>query len=310
MGKKSSKEIVQEETPVIEATEAKQSKKKSKPTKPEDIQQADADGTKPAGVSAKELKKKLRESRTIRPAVPELPIPEEIKKSKKRKHRSENAEEKPVAPVEEEEPPKKKRKNRTEFADPRVDASLNSQARKALEYAFTQMNKPKKWRFNKARQNWLIRNVWAPESISDAYFPLVIKYLQNVQGGSREKLKETCELHLKVPDVDTPAEKNTPPATATTEQPKSILKTTAPTTTTDSSAAKPTPGSLISPAPGPLITPTPGPLIAGPLVDTPATVKPGPKAEALLAEIRRSRAHTILAALNSDSKTDDEDEET
>lgn len=130
MGKKSSKEVMQEETPVIEATEAKQSKKKSKPTKPEDIQQADADGTKPAGVSAKELKKKLRESRTIRPAVPELPIPEEIKKSKKRKHRSENAEEKPVAPVEEEEPPKKKRKNRTEFADPRVDASLNSQARK------------------------------------------------------------------------------------------------------------------------------------------------------------------------------------
>lgn len=133
MGKKSSTEIVQKEASPIDASESKQTKKKSKPTKkPESIQTADADVPKPAGASAKELKKKLRESRTIRPAVPELPIPEEIKKSKKRKHRPENAEEKPVAPVEEEEPPKKKRKNRTEFADPRVDGSLNSQARKGM----------------------------------------------------------------------------------------------------------------------------------------------------------------------------------
>lgn len=36
----------------------------------------------------------------------------------------------------------------------------------ALEYAFLQMNRPSKWKFNKARQNWLIRNVWNPEAVS------------------------------------------------------------------------------------------------------------------------------------------------
>jgi hypothetical protein len=105
--------------------------------------------------------------------------------------------------------------------------------------------------------------------------------------------------------MDTSADKNTPPVTAATEQPKSILKTatSSTTSTTDPGAAKSTPGPLISPAPGPLITPTPGPLIAGPLIDAtekPSVVLPGPKPEALLAEIRRSRAETILAALDSD----------
>lgn len=125
-----------------------------------------------------------------------------------------------------------------------------------------------------------------------------------------QKLKETCKFYLNVPDTDTSAEKDTSPVTATTEQPKSILKTPVASTTNNSGAAKPTPGPLISPAPGPLITPTPGPLIAGPLVDITeqsTTVKSGPEAEAALIEIRRSRAETILAALNLNPKTDDEE---
>jgi hypothetical protein len=80
-------------------------------------------------------------------------------------------------------PPKKKHKNRTNFSDPREDMQLNMQSRKgahytlaligwilllstALEYVFTQMNRPSRWKFNKARQNWLIRNVWSSESVS------------------------------------------------------------------------------------------------------------------------------------------------
>ena len=82
-------------------------------------------------------------------------------------------------------PLKKKHKNRTNFADPREDTQLNTQSRKgahygvalaredgfsllstALEYVFTQMNRPSRWKFNKARQNWLIRNVWSLETVS------------------------------------------------------------------------------------------------------------------------------------------------
>lgn len=82
-------------------------------------------------------------------------------------------------------PPKKKHKNRTNFTDPREDTQLSTQSRKgahysvalakldgflllstALEYVFTQMNRPSRWKFNKARQNWLIRNVWSSETVS------------------------------------------------------------------------------------------------------------------------------------------------
>jgi len=89
----------------------------------------------------------------------------------------------------ESEPPKKKHKNRTIFSDPREDTQLNAQSRKgayhnvaiarlegisrlsstALEYVFTQMNRPSRWKFNKARQNWLIRNVWSSETVSRTF---------------------------------------------------------------------------------------------------------------------------------------------
>jgi len=96
-------------------------------------------------------------------------------------------------------PPTKKRKNRTEFADPRDDSALNHQSRKALEYAFMQMNKPSKWKFNKAQQNWIIRNLWSPEALPEKYFSLTLKYLYKVQGGSRTKLIDDARtiLHPK-----------------------------------------------------------------------------------------------------------------
>ncbi len=38
----------------------------------------------------------------------------------------------------------------------------------ALDYAFTQFEEPDSWKFNKARQNWIIRNVWSEEAVSTA----------------------------------------------------------------------------------------------------------------------------------------------
>lgn len=35
----------------------------------------------------------------------------------------------------------------------------------ALDYAFTQFEEPDNWKFNKARQNWIIRNVWSEEAV-------------------------------------------------------------------------------------------------------------------------------------------------
>jgi WKF domain len=67
---------------------------------------------------------------------------------------------------------KKARKNRTPYPDPELDETLNSQAQKALDYAFTQFNAPKEWKFNKARQNWIVRNVFNVESVTILSLPL------------------------------------------------------------------------------------------------------------------------------------------
>ncbi|KAI0722978.1 hypothetical protein C8Q76DRAFT_721163 [Earliella scabrosa] len=89
---------------------------------------------------------------------------------------------------------KKKRKHRPSsgLPDPSEDESLTDQARKALQYAFLQFDDPSSWKFNKARQNWLIRNVWSDEAVPESYVPLVERYLQGIQGGARETLVKSC----------------------------------------------------------------------------------------------------------------------
>ncbi|KAI0688549.1 hypothetical protein BC835DRAFT_1372172 [Cytidiella melzeri] len=91
---------------------------------------------------------------------------------------------------------KKKKKRRQRAAhglkDPSSDESLSEQATKALLYAYTQVDEPSSWKFNKARQNWLIRNAFSDEAIPTDYVPLVNRYLSGVQGGAREALIQTC----------------------------------------------------------------------------------------------------------------------
>ncbi|THH17616.1 hypothetical protein EW146_g3232 [Bondarzewia mesenterica] len=96
---------------------------------------------------------------------------------------------------------KKRRKSGlTGLPDPEEDESLSEQAQKALTYAFIQFAHPSKWKFNKARQNWLLRNMWSEEMVPDVYMTLITRYLTNVQGGVRENLIKTCQNHLASTD--------------------------------------------------------------------------------------------------------------
>ncbi|KAJ7638547.1 hypothetical protein FB45DRAFT_903197 [Roridomyces roridus] len=99
---------------------------------------------------------------------------------------------------------KKPKKNKTGFPDPEEDSALSGQALKALAYAFYRFRRPKKWKFSKARQNWLVRNIWS-DSIPEAYVDLTVQYLSNVQGGAREKLIKECQSFLS-PDATEPPE--------------------------------------------------------------------------------------------------------
>lgn len=134
-----------------------------------------------------------KEKKTKGPEHPERRLEDTTGEKKRKKRKKRDAEEqeefmehKPQSEEATSGPPKKKHKNRTYFADPREDTQLNTQSRKGvcynvaidglslllstvLEYVFTQMNRPSKWKFNKARQNWLIKNIWSPETVSPSF---------------------------------------------------------------------------------------------------------------------------------------------
>lgn len=108
--------------------------------------------------------------------------------------------------------------------------------------------------------------------IPDTYLPLATKYLTQVQGGSREKLKESCKAALSEPIPPPPTDaieeddKSKPfeATEGTTEKPKSTLKPT-----------KPVAGAIIAAAPEP------------------------PKEE--IVNVKRERAQILLNALAQDS---------
>ncbi|KAH9843988.1 uncharacterized protein C8Q71DRAFT_730839 [Rhodofomes roseus] len=102
-------------------------------------------------------------------------------------------------------PKKKKRKRgKTDLPNPAEDESLSEQASRALQYAFNQFDDPGSWKFHKARQNWLVRNLWSQQAIPDAHMPLLTRYLAGIQGGAREALAKTCRDVL-AEDTNKPA---------------------------------------------------------------------------------------------------------
>ncbi|KAF5393564.1 hypothetical protein D9757_000236 [Collybiopsis confluens] len=141
----------------------------------------------------KKLKKPIASVKAeSRAQLSEDAVPVEGKERKKKRKRDEE-----VEPVDVEPKKKKNSKNKTGLTDPEDEPSLSDQARKALLYAFQQFRKPSAWKFQKARQNWIIRNVWSPENIPDSQMPLVLKYLSGVQGNIREALTKTCDSIIK-----------------------------------------------------------------------------------------------------------------
>ena len=170
------------------------------------------------------------------------------------------------------------------------------------------MNRPSRWKFNKARQNWLIRNVWSSEAVSlfsldvwfddkmlyqvpEIYFPLVLRYLANVQGGCREvsspisyifpllslyfyhyqKLKENCQTYVKAKAI--PIEVTPSMALGEAETVKTV---------------KPTPGPLITPS----SQPTPGAIVPTAIITSPPIPISDPAAS-----IKRTRAQSLLDVL-------------
>ncbi|KAG0705404.1 hypothetical protein DFH29DRAFT_799930, partial [Suillus ampliporus] len=114
------------------------------------------------------------------------------KSQKKRKRKAEEQSEETPSDSK----PRKKKKGHCPpdlpFPDPSADESLSDQSRKALSYAYARFQDPPNWKFNKARQIWLIKKLWSEEMIPEKYFALVTNYLADVKGRIRDSLVQMC----------------------------------------------------------------------------------------------------------------------
>ncbi|CUA76768.1 hypothetical protein RSOLAG22IIIB_02240 [Rhizoctonia solani] len=66
--------------------------------------------------------------------------------------------------------------------------SLSSESERAAKHA---------WKFNKARQNWILRNITDPAVIPDSHLPISLTYVSSIQGGARDELRKTCKITKK-----------------------------------------------------------------------------------------------------------------
>lgn len=205
-----------DDTCILAAQEGEKKKKKRK-TKSLDSIDSEAEKRVDGGTEAGEGEKKKKKRMNAKEREEHISIvesgPSEAtvdgaskKKSKKRKDRKaddpqDTAED---APEEKTKPKKKRKRGKTGFPDPEEADSLSEQARKALSYAYLQAEEPSSWKFNKARQNWLLRNIWSEEAIPDVHVPLTKQYLSGVQGGVRETLIKTCREVLAAKPVEEP----------------------------------------------------------------------------------------------------------
>ncbi|KAF9652118.1 hypothetical protein BDM02DRAFT_3109523 [Thelephora ganbajun] len=126
-------------------------------------------------------------------------------KTKKRKKREavENEDNPSVVIPAEDSPRKRKKSKKPIHPDPSGDSDLTEQSQKALTYIYSQSTLPEIWKFNKARQNWIIRNVWTSK-VPGKYFPMVVDYLSRVQGRVRETLIESCKKVISGSNRDPP----------------------------------------------------------------------------------------------------------
>ncbi|SNX83170.1 uncharacterized protein MEPE_01876 [Melanopsichium pennsylvanicum] len=119
--------------------------------------------------------------------------------------------------------------------DPNTDLRLSDQAKQAIQYAQLYTKDKSQWKFNKAKQNWLLRNALSvppsdydsalarkqPDSKASAegvadgleaaeegenfvpedFVPVVTAYLNSVMGGARQRLIESLKEAVNAPAV-------------------------------------------------------------------------------------------------------------
>ncbi|KAJ9119529.1 hypothetical protein QFC22_003238 [Naganishia vaughanmartiniae] len=222
---KSNKEVIEAQESTVVATEEgkeeKKSKKAAKKTKTAESREpapqeevTPITSTEPKSEPAVEQEEPITKDDST-----EAAISGEVPKKKKERKRNKNNRKQ----TGQDEAAKADTGNGT----PEEDASLTEQAQKGIQYAWLYTHRNLKslpeggakddgtyWKFNKARQGWLWKNVWNEEIIPSKYVELVIGYLSSMQGQARQKLMEEAQKIVDTPVlvVEEPAKEEAAPA--------------------------------------------------------------------------------------------------
>lgn len=176
---------VREEEVNLTGTDKDRKKKKKK--KKRDLAEENLDNL--ASTDERQISRKSKKGQTSEGdgIIEDREINITEKRNKKR-----NKEKRHDRQVDDVQSPKKKKANKIDLPNPDDDKSITDQARKgqfdlivsftsnvyrfshmsypsspALAYAYAKFAEPDNWKFNKARQNWLIRNIWSEQVIGN-----------------------------------------------------------------------------------------------------------------------------------------------
>eukprot|EP00940_MAST-03C_sp_MAST-3C-sp2_P003606 g3606.t1 len=83
---------------------------------------------------------------------------------------------------------KKRRRRKKKASNPQKGADDGGRnAEEAVEYLELWTNDRMKWKFKKAKQSWLLRNMFDPKMVSKRTFGLLLPYLMGLQGAARSR---------------------------------------------------------------------------------------------------------------------------
>jgi len=94
--------------------------------------------------------------------------------------------------------PVKKKKKTLELDNTNVSVEQSS-----LDYLTEWQDNRDKWKFRKVRQTWLLQNMYDRTVIDKEYFKILLKYLEELKGQSRQSSVDQAQKILEEEEADT-----------------------------------------------------------------------------------------------------------
>ncbi|XP_043944856.1 uncharacterized protein C7orf50 homolog [Protopterus annectens] len=83
----------------------------------------------------------------------------------------------------------------------KTEVKKYSGAELSLEYLMRWSRNRSEWKFQKARQTWLLQHMYDTDKVPDEYFPVLLEYLEGLRGHARnttvQKAEEIMREHEK-----------------------------------------------------------------------------------------------------------------